>query len=91
MPPNFSQEDKVVVVMGPTGSGKSTLIELATGQDCQTIGHGLQSYTEDIRSVRVMHPTHNYPVVFVDTPGFDDTYRPDIEILTLTARFLVNA
>jgi hypothetical protein len=29
------------------------------------------------------------PVVFVDTPGFDDTYKSDMEILTMIANWLV--
>jgi len=30
-------------------------------------------------------------VVFVDTPGFDDTFKSDIEILTQIAEWLVKA
>jgi len=82
-------EDQIVVVMGPTGAGKSTFIEYATRQDGRTIGHGLQSYTSDIRSVRTNHPKDGRPVVFVDTPGFDDTYKSDLEILTMIAEWLV--
>ncbi len=48
------------------------------------------SCTADIAVDKVNHPTKNYPVAFVDTPGFDDTYKSDIEILSLIAEFLVN-
>ena len=92
-------------VMGPTGAGKSTVrvfsssniwdfdrpqfIEMATGQDGQTVGHGLQSRTAVIRTVRVIHPKTGRPIVFVDTPGFDDTYKSDTEILSMIADWLV--
>ena len=91
--------------MGPTGAGKSTVrsptsfdtsilitpqfIEMATGQDGQTVGHGLQSRTAVIRTVRVTHPETSRPIVFVDTPGFDDTYKSDTEILSMIADWLV--
>jgi len=85
----FSQEDRVVVVMGPTGAGKSTFIEHATRQDGRTIGHKLRSFTTAIRTVRYTHPVDGYPVLFVDTPGFDDTDKSDLEILTIIADWLV--
>jgi hypothetical protein len=37
----------------------------------------------------VKHPTGGYPVVFVDTPGFDDIYISDIDILATIADWLV--
>jgi len=84
-----SDGDRIIVIMGPTGAGKSTFINIATGQDGQTIGHGMESHTATIRAVRVRHPSMNEFVVFVDTPGFDDTYKPDVEILRMIADWLV--
>ncbi|KIM78703.1 hypothetical protein PILCRDRAFT_824143 [Piloderma croceum F 1598] len=75
--------------MGPTGAGKSTFIETATGQDGHTIGHGLRSFTDTIRTVRVTHPMDGKPVVLVDTPGFGDTSKSDTEILAMIAEWLV--
>lgn len=63
---------------------------MATQQDGSTIGHSLQSMTSDIRTVRYVHPTTSQPILFVDTPGFDDTYKSDIEILSMIADWLVN-
>ena len=69
----------------------SQFINTATRQDGRTIGHGMKSYTSKIRAARVKHPVDNYPVVFVDTPGLDDTYKSDIEILTTIADWLVTS
>ena len=38
---------------------------------------------------RCNHPTDGRPVVFVDTPGFDDAYEPDSETLSKIAHWLV--
>jgi len=89
--PTISQRDRIVIVMGPTGAGKSTFIESATGQTGKTVGHGWQSCTAEIRSVRVTHPTNGHPVIFVDTPGFDDTFKTDTEILSMISVWLVKA
>jgi hypothetical protein len=67
----------------------SQFIECATRQDGRTVGHKLRSFTADIRTVRITHPTDGHPVLFVDTPGFDDTLKSDVEILSMIADFLV--
>lgn len=67
----------------------SQFIEYATQQVGQTIGHELQPGTSDIRAVRCNHPKDGKPVVFVDTPGFGDTFKSNIEILSLVASWLV--
>ena len=52
------------------------------------MGHGLQSHIAEAQTVRVTHPTNGYPVVFVDTPGFDETFKPDMDILIKIADWL---
>ncbi|KIM73927.1 hypothetical protein PILCRDRAFT_40139, partial [Piloderma croceum F 1598] len=76
-------------VMGPTGAGKSTFIDYATRQNSQAIGHGLRSCTEAIRTVRVNHPNDDRPVVFVDVPGFDNTFKSDVEIFAMIIDWFV--
>lgn len=66
----------------------SKFIECATRQDGQTVGRGLRSCTEDIGIVRIAHPTDDYPVVFVDTPGFNGPSLSDVEILAMISNFL---
>lgn len=76
--------------MGATGAGKSTFIQYATRENYHGVGHGLVSCTADI--VRTKSVSRDgQPVVFIDTPGFDDTYKSDIEILGMIAEFFVKA
>ncbi|KZP32041.1 hypothetical protein FIBSPDRAFT_723592 [Athelia psychrophila] len=75
--------------MGPTGAGKSTFIEYATQQNGASVGHDLQSKTSKVLAVRSKHPKDQSSVIFVDTPGFDDTNRSDIEILAEIASWFV--
>jgi len=84
----LSALERIVIVMGPTGAGKSTFIEHATRLYGQTIGHRLQACTTDVRAVRVTHPADGYQVVLVDTPGFDSTNRSDEVVLAQIADFL---
>jgi len=81
----LSEEDMVIGVMGPTGAGKSSFIGMATGGDIG-VGHELESYTTEIQIIRFQFVDIN--VVFVDTPGFDDTHKSDVEILTMIADWL---
>ena len=63
-------------------------INAATKQGGKTVGHKLKSYTSDVRAVRYSRDQGSPPVVFVDTPGFDDTNKPDTEILRIIAQWL---
>ncbi|KAI6039635.1 P-loop containing nucleoside triphosphate hydrolase protein, partial [Pisolithus marmoratus] len=66
-------------IMGPTGSGKSSFITKAVRNGDEGVGHALTSHTSEIKSTRCMIKGSN--VVLVDTPGFDDTSKSDLEIL----------
>ncbi|KAI6006313.1 P-loop containing nucleoside triphosphate hydrolase protein [Pisolithus orientalis] len=73
--------------MGPTGSGKSNFINKLTGNKEESRADGLKSCTQGIREFTVtLADGKRY--VFVDTPGFDDTYRSDREILFTIADWL---
>ncbi|OBS29433.1 hypothetical protein FPOA_03370 [Fusarium poae] len=64
--------------MGITGVGKSTFISKLTGDDVG-IGHDLTSYT---KGIGIYSMTISDRVVYlIDTPGFNDTWRSDLEIL----------
>jgi hypothetical protein len=56
------------------------------------VGHDLQSCTSKIEHVIIPHPSDpSRRIVFVDTPGFDDTYVADAEILKHIAVWLAKS
>ncbi|KAH7071501.1 P-loop containing nucleoside triphosphate hydrolase protein [Paraphoma chrysanthemicola] len=77
------QAPVVIVVMGVTGVGKSTLIKYATGQEV-VVGHGQEACTSEVTTFQI--PGTN--VWMVDTPGFDDTFNEDGIILDRVDRSL---
>ncbi|KAF8159692.1 hypothetical protein B0H34DRAFT_674009 [Crassisporium funariophilum] len=85
---DLTKNDVIIAVMGPTGAGKSTFIKLATGLDTG-IGHSLESCTSTIDTIKLSFPQYSdCDVVFVDTPGFDDTNKSDADILEMIAAWL---
>ncbi|KAK0647073.1 hypothetical protein B0T16DRAFT_458936 [Cercophora newfieldiana] len=68
--------------MGMTGSGKSTFASRLATSGTQPIGIGntLSSKTTEIAFYETSS-TKNRRVLLADTPGFDDTSRPDTSIL----------
>ncbi|KAJ3513210.1 hypothetical protein NLJ89_g3074 [Agrocybe chaxingu] len=87
--PTVRPDDQIIAFMGPTGAGKSNLIDLLAKNKVQWAGERLQSVTQEVRSVRLPHPvTKSKTLVLVDTPGFDDTARSDMEILETIATWL---
>ncbi|KAI0968510.1 P-loop containing nucleoside triphosphate hydrolase protein [Xylaria arbuscula] len=75
-----------LLVMGMTGSGKSSFIADCTGREDIIIGHDLESCTNSIAIF--CEELHGRDVYMIDTPGFDDTNREDVEILTAVAHYL---
>ncbi|KAJ3556623.1 hypothetical protein NP233_g11937 [Leucocoprinus birnbaumii] len=90
-PKELTKNDLVIVVMGPTGAGKSSLIQTVTkgpkGYDAGEVGHTLHSTTSRVSGVRIKFLSDHFSVVLVDTPGFDDTNRSDLEILNTIANW----
>lgn len=75
-----------IAVMGATGSGKTTFINVASGSDLR-IGMGLESCTNEVQmSQSFLLDEKN--VVLVDTPGFDDTTKSDTDVLKMIAAYL---
>jgi len=82
-------KDIVIAVMGITGAGKTTFIQHFCRQDLN-VGHGLQSCTSKVEIAPCIMP-NGKKIFLIDTPGFDDTYRSDSEILREVADWLIQA
>ncbi|KAI6103943.1 P-loop containing nucleoside triphosphate hydrolase protein [Pisolithus croceorrhizus] len=76
----------IIALMGLTGSGMSNFINKLTGTREEKAAGQLKSHTQAIREFQVNHSNRQY--VFVDTPGFDETYRSDRDILRMIAEWL---
>lgn len=74
--------------MGPTGSGKTTFINRASGSDFP-VENGLESCTTQVQTAKPFFMDGRL-VTLVDTPGFDDTTRSDTDVLTAIAAYLSN-
>ncbi|KAH6880597.1 P-loop containing nucleoside triphosphate hydrolase protein [Coprinopsis sp. MPI-PUGE-AT-0042] len=87
--------DIIILVMGPTGVGKSTFILNYTKDKHVTVGHELVSCTLDVASYLAPMPScYEEPLadrrlILVDTPGFDDSHGNDLEILQKISTWLV--
>lgn len=75
-----SSPEIIIALMGVTGAGKSSLIRLLSGDSSVKVGHMLTSETTEIQQYRFRHHGRNY--VLADTPGFDDTLRPNDAIVS---------
>ncbi|KAG6826273.1 hypothetical protein H0H92_000466, partial [Tricholoma furcatifolium] len=86
---NSRETDIVIVTIGPTGSGKSTFISYLAGQVIGLAEQRSESTTTQIQHLIIPHPTdESRRIILVDTPGFDDSYTPDFEILERVATWI---
>ncbi|KAI0886792.1 P-loop containing nucleoside triphosphate hydrolase protein [Annulohypoxylon maeteangense] len=77
---NIRKSDMVILVMGITGSGKSSFISTVLEEDVDIIGHNLTSHTSGVDFFTLEYDDGRR-VFLMDTPGFDDTYRSNAEVL----------
>ncbi|KAG6820495.1 hypothetical protein H0H93_016302 [Arthromyces matolae] len=67
-------------------------INTIVGRDVTTVGHDLKSQTATLQHVIMRHPKDpTRRLIIVDTPGFDDTYVSDSEILRRIAVWLARS
>ncbi|KAF4619074.1 hypothetical protein G7Y89_g14774 [Cudoniella acicularis] len=85
----ISPDDIVIAVIGVAGSGKTTFIQELTDEKL-TINNTLHSDTGEI-GVHKCNLQGYGNIWLIDTPGFDNTYRTDAEILRELAIFLTRA
>ncbi|KAG2119829.1 uncharacterized protein F5147DRAFT_524937, partial [Suillus discolor] len=82
----------LIDVIGVTGVGKSTFVNTAIGKVVTPVGHGLESCTSRIQHAFCACPSDpSRRVVLVDTPGFDNAFGHDSEILRRIAVWLASS
>ncbi|KAH7127553.1 P-loop containing nucleoside triphosphate hydrolase protein [Dactylonectria macrodidyma] len=79
----------VILVMGVTGAGKSYFLNQLKSQSVQE-GHSLFAETQGCQAVQIFldDEDEKRSITVVDTPGFDDTERPQAEILAEITDYL---
>ncbi|KAK3366189.1 P-loop containing nucleoside triphosphate hydrolase protein, partial [Lasiosphaeria ovina] len=80
-----------ILLLGPTGSGKSSFIHRATGSPDVKIGDGTLPCTTECEVFETILKSKHRGAVslsFLDTPGFDDIPIRDLKILGDIARHL---
>jgi hypothetical protein len=90
---NPRETDVIIPVLGLTGAGRSTFINAAAGAAVTAVGDegDLMPCTGAIQPVVVPYPSKDVPtrrIVFVDTPGFTDTWVNDAETLRRIVNWL---
>ncbi|KAF2118942.1 P-loop containing nucleoside triphosphate hydrolase protein, partial [Lophiotrema nucula] len=81
--------DIVIAILGVTGAGKTTFVSHFSTFELE-IGHGLEPCTERVQAIPCEFED-GQRMWLVDTPGFDDTYRSDAELLEELATWLNSA
>ncbi|THU92343.1 hypothetical protein K435DRAFT_862594 [Dendrothele bispora CBS 962.96] len=88
MSTGFQQSDIVILVTGLVGAGKSTFINTYLEElgkpECMKVGDpgSLKTCTTQIK-YEIVNPSsrHNNRLVIVDTPGFNDENKSDLDVL----------
>ncbi|GAB1318340.1 hypothetical protein MFIFM68171_08550 [Madurella fahalii] len=70
--------DVMIALLGVTGAGKSTFASIASDTALE-IGHGVDPCTQHPQAVPFQ--LNGRKIVLIDTPGFDDDKRSDVQIL----------
>lgn len=85
-------DERVIVIMGPTGTGKSSFVRNAVPPALSgnvKVGHNLQSETSEVQPIGWVNDD-GVNIKLVDTPGFDDSRDgvTDTDVLKMIAHFL---
>ncbi|KAI6008465.1 hypothetical protein EDC04DRAFT_2776836 [Pisolithus marmoratus] len=83
----MASQPTIIVLMGPTGSGKSNFINRLTQGSEDGAARGPRPHMQTVMEYTV-NLSNNRQYVFVDTPGFDVTYQSVQDILRTTADWL---
>jgi len=75
-----------IAVFGATGVGKSSFVNTASESRELEVGHALHSETKSVAVAKVF--IDGTDCFLIDTPGFNDTNKPDADVLRTIANFL---
>ena len=65
------------------------IIDTLANQPGMRSGSRLESCTTDVHAIRSFnHPVYGDRLVFVDTPGFDNSHKSDVEIFQMIGNWL---
>ncbi|KAG6332732.1 hypothetical protein ID866_6357 [Astraeus odoratus] len=84
----LAHDDIIIVTVGPTGSAKSSFINIASGSHCDTVGHSLVSRTCEVSAVKYTDDESGQRIVLVDTPGLNNTSKGDLEVQAMISQWL---
>jgi GTPase SAR1 family protein len=86
---SFHSRPTTLLILGLTGVGKSSFISNLTAGSATApvVGQSLQSCTKDV--TKYTCKVNGIDFDLIDTPGFDDSYRSEIEVLRLISEYLV--
>ena len=66
----MNKKNIVIGIVGPTNSGKSTLLNKIIGEKLSIVTHKAQTTRSGLRGLKVMGSTQ---MVFIDTPGIHES------------------
>lgn len=75
-----------IVLLGMTGAGKTTFARAASGDNSLRVGHSIYPCTQHPQVVSFT--LDHRPILLIDTPGFDDDSRTDVQILEDIAKWM---
>ncbi|PPQ66132.1 hypothetical protein CVT24_000219 [Panaeolus cyanescens] len=85
-------DDIIIAVMGPTGTGKTSFIQAVAGENYyvgrRDIGHSVEGGSIGVSYVSVPITGTHSNLILVDTPGFDDPGKQDVQTLEIIATWL---
>ncbi|XP_075948313.1 GTPase IMAP family member 7-like [Anarhichas minor] len=75
---SLSVSNRRIVILGRTGTGKSSVANTIVGEELFKIGDTANSETSECRAET--KPVNGRNITLIDTPGFFDTDRPEEEL-----------
>src|SRR3954447_2937086 len=79
-------ENKIILLIGRSGRGKSTLANVVTNTNNFKESSGSVSETKEVQFEQFVDEKSNIDYAIIDTPGIGDTKMSDNEVLNIIAK-----